>query len=99
MIELQNLLMEDETVGAFHLHNEYITRNLIILKNGCSDISGALEETLHRILDNGGTEDDVYRIMGAKIPMDEELSELDEFKEYINIDLGYILPGLIDYLG
>ena len=49
--------------------------------------------TLHRILEAGGTEKDVYRIMGAKIPTDEERAELEEF---VDIDLEYVLPGLID---
>ena len=74
---------------------EYVTRNAITEK-GNADISRALEETLYRILQNEGTDDDVYRIMGAKIPTREERKELEEFDEYTGIDLGYVLPGLID---
>ena len=59
------------------------------------DITGALEDTLHRILDNGGTKDDVCKIMGAIIPSESEMKELEEFNEYISIDLGYVIPGLI----
>ena len=95
MLELKDLLADDEEIVEFHLHNEYCTRNAI-LRNGSTDISGALEETLHRILDANGTEEDVYRIMGAKIPTEDELKELEEFDEFIWIDLGYVLPGLID---
>ena len=92
MIELENLLEDDEVIVRYHLHNEYWSRNCIIEK-GSDDISGALEMTLHRILEAGGTEKDVYRIMGAKIPTDEERAELEEF---VDIDLEYVLPGLID---
>lgn len=92
MIELENLLEDGEVIVRYHLHNEYWSRNCIIEK-GSDDISSALEMTLHRILEAGGTEKDVYRIMGAKIPTDEERAELEEF---VDIDLEYVLPGLID---
>ena len=39
---------------------------------------------------------DVYRIMGAEIPTDEESKELEEFDEFVWSDLGYVLPGLSD---
>lgn len=95
MIELKKLLKEDENFVEFHLHNEYLSRNAIIEK-GSDDISAALEMTLHRILEAGGTEEDVKQIMGAEIPNEEEKDILDEFEEYVSIDLGYVLPGLID---
>lgn len=75
MIELKDLLEENETIVTFHLCNEYWSRNVITVK-GSDDISGSLEMTLHRILEAGGTEDDVKRIMGAEIPTEDELKEL-----------------------
>ena len=85
-----------ESINRFlNYINEYWSRNCITEK-GSTDCSGALEMTLHRILEAGGTENDVYRIMGAKIPTDEELKDLEEFDEFVWIDLGYVLPGLID---
>ena len=95
MIELKDLLEENETIVTFHLCNEYWSRNAITVKRS-DDISGALEMTLHRILEAGGTENDVKRIMGAEIPTGDELKELEEFDEFRWIDLGYVLPGLID---
>lgn len=95
MIELKDLLEENEALVTFHLCNEYWARNAITVK-GSDDISGALEMTLHRILEAGGTENDVKRIMGAEIPTEDELKELEEFDEFSWIDLGYVLPGLID---
>ena len=50
MIELKDLLEENETIVTFHLCNEYWSRNAITVK-GSDDISGALEMTLHRILE------------------------------------------------
>ena len=95
MIELKDVLEDGEVIVNYHLHNEYWQRNAITEK-GNADISGALEETLHRILEADGTKDDVLRIMGAKIPTEEELKELEEYNEFSWIDLGYVLPGLID---
>ena len=96
MLQLEELLEEGEVIVEYCLHNEYWSRNCITRK-GSTDIGGALEMTLHRILDAGGTEKDVYRIMGAKIPTEEELKELEEFDEFVCIDLGYVLPGLINF--
>ena len=95
MIELKDLLEDGEVIVEYHLHNEYWSRNCITEK-GNTDISSALEMTLHRILESGGTEEDVKRIMGAEVPSEEELKELEIFNEFIWIDLGYVLPGLID---
>ena len=95
MINLKDLLPDEEVIAEFHLHNEYILRNCIT-RRGNTDISAALEMTLHRILEAGGTEDDVKIIMGAEIPTENELNELEEFNEFSHIDLGYVLPGMID---
>ena len=80
MIELKDLLEEDEVIIEFHMCHEYWTRNAIAQK-GSTDISGALEMTLHRILEAGGSENDVLRIMGAKIPTEEELKDANLIEE------------------
>lgn len=95
MIELEDLLQDGEVIAEYHLHNEYVIRNAIT-KKGNTNISGTLEDTLHRIIEADGMGDDVYRIMGAKVPTEKEWKELKEFDEYTEIDLGYVLPGLID---
>ena len=95
MLELMDLLEDNEVIIKYHLHNEYCSRNCIMEK-GSNDITAALENTLHRIIEAGGTEEDICRIMGANIPTEKEFSELEEFNEFIHIDLGYVLPGLID---
>lgn len=95
MIKLKDLLEDGEVIVEYHLHNEYCSRNCISQK-GSSDISRALEMTLHRILEADGTKEDVYRIMGADIPTEKEMKELEEYDEFIYLDLGYVLSGLID---
>jgi DNA-binding PadR family transcriptional regulator len=59
------------------------------------DISQILEYTLHRMVDAGFTESEIRSNSGMFIPTPEQLQELEEFDEYTNVDLGYILGGLI----
>lgn len=96
MLRLVDLLKNGETIAKFGLTGEYCQREAIT-KTDSDDISAALEMTLHRILDAGGTEKDVHRIMGAYIPTEEEVAELEEYNEFVWLDLGYVLPGLIDF--
>lgn len=93
MIELQELLQDQEIIATYHITTDgWCSRNAIINKNS-TDIAGALEDTLHRLLKAGGTEEDVKRIMGAEILSENEkrkLEEFEEFGEYTYIDLGFL---------
>lgn len=84
MIELRDLLEEDEVLVTYHITTDGWYSWNAIIRQGSDDISAALEDTLHRILEAGGTENDVMRIMGAKIPTENELKEL---KNTMNIYL------------
>lgn len=58
------------------------------------DVSSAIENTLHELLDSGATPEDVYRIMG--LVKESELSpETKEADSYLSIDLGYCIDGNI----
>lgn len=58
------------------------------------DVSGAIENTLHELLNSGATPEDVYRIMG--LVKESELSpETKEADSYLPIDLGYCIDGNI----
>lgn len=58
------------------------------------DVSGAIENTLHELLDSGATPEDVYRIMGL-VKESELSSETKEAGTYLPIDLGYCIDGNI----
>ena len=90
---LKELLQDGEVIATYGLSGSYSSYNCIISEDS-DDISGALEDTLHRIIESGN-EDEAYSIMGAFIPSDEETQELEEFDEYVSIDLSYVLGGLI----
>jgi len=102
IIELNDLLEPEERIQLFATTCDcYNTHGFIISKSvdeSRMDIAGAIEETLHRILKAGGTEYDVRNILDAIIPDEETMKELEEYDEYVSIDLGYVIPGLISHL-
>lgn len=92
--ELSLLVEEDEEIIS------YVTSRIsffyyLIKEKDSTDIAAALENTLHRILENGGNPDIVRYIMGAYVPTDEEWNDIEE---HIDIDLGYVLPGQMLYI-
>ena len=83
---------KDEDVCTIALVGDYVPR-YVLMRHGSTDLGGAIEETLHRILDASGDDDDVYYWLGA-VP--EELVADKEDEESVHyIDLGYVLPGQI----
>lgn len=95
-MNISDLINEGEHLVKFHLINEYVVR-YAIEEDESDDILASLELTLHRILESGGTTETVMEMLGAIIPTDQDRKELEEFNEYVPLDLGYVLPGLIDF--
>lgn len=90
---LYRYLEKDESVFRYVIEGNQFPNGCIMPKGG-SDISAGLEDTLHRILDNGGNAEDIREILGA-VPF-EELQTMGVNEEScISIDLGYYLPGTI----
>lgn len=95
MLELKDLIKyDDDTIANYHLIGE-MYMNQCIVEKGSDDISHALEDTLTRIIEAGGTEEDIFGIMGAR-PI-EEVGEdvLDGY--YTFTDREYIIVEPIDY--
>ena len=91
---LNDLVSDGEVFAKYAISDSYIPYYCIV-RSGSTDIASALEDTLHRKLHAGGSKEDIYQNHGAKIPNEEEWRELQEFDEFIVIDLGYVIPGLI----
>lgn len=92
-------LLENEAIGTYAYFGSYREYNMIIPKDepiGKIDIMGCIEETLHRILDNKGTEDDIRRILGAQKREEVDMDIVEE-NDIIDIDLGYVIPGSLLY--
>lgn len=85
----------DTTIARYTIDGDYFPRYCIadVADDADTmDIQGAIEETMHAILDYGGTPDDLRTAMGL-VPEAEIDPDIIESGEYAPIDLGYCLDG------
>ena len=75
-------------VGNYMLYN-YVTYNCI-MEDDSDNISACLEMTLHKLIESGATDETICGIMGAVKYNGETYAD-----GYTDIDLGYVIPGLI----
>ena len=95
-MNLQDIKKENEVIVSITITDDYCNRQLIMDEDiHDNDVSQILEYTLHRMIEEGFTPEEIYFNSGMYIPTPEELQELEEFDEFIHVDLGYILGGLI----
>ncbi len=96
MKTLSNIKKEYESILTMTLTGDYCQYKLLmdndIHSDDCSEI---FEYTLHRMIEEGFSQEEIRHNSGMYIPTDEQFQELEEFQEYTDIDLGYILGGLI----
>ena len=97
MNTLQIIKVAHETVLTITLTGDYCQHNLLMDDeiHSLEDISQILEYTLRRMVDANFSQEEIRSSSGMFIPTPEELQELEEFDEFTNIDLGYVLGGLI----
>lgn len=85
----------DTTIARYTIDGDYFPRYCIadVADDADTmDIQGAIEETMHAIVDYGGTPDDLRTAMGL-VPEAEIDPDIIESGEYAPIDLGYCLDG------
>ena len=94
MKTLSNIKRENESILTMTLTGDYCQYNLIMDDeiHSLEDISQILEYTLYRMLDDNFSQEEIRYNSGMFIPTPEEIHE---FEEYTNVDLGYVLGGLI----
>ena len=96
---LEDIKRENEAIITFTTTADYNSFELLYDTNLVEDIHKAdlgniLEYTLHRMLEEEFTEEEIFSSSGMYIS--SKLSGLEEEEEvFIDIDLGYILKGLI----
>ena len=96
MKTLQFIKKENESTLTMTLTGDYCQYNLLMDNEIHSeDVSQILEYTLHRMVDAGFSPEEIRYNSGMFVPTPEELQELEEYDEFTNIDLGYVLGGLI----
>ena len=93
-MKLNECLNDDERVVKFFttkspvFNTGAILSEMIVPKDvdiSRLDLGACLENTLHRLLDNGAMDDEIEEITGMVLADDDE--------EDTYIDLGYVLPG------
>lgn len=85
----------DTTIARYTIDGDYFPRYCIADASDdvdTMDIQGAIEETMHAILDYGGNADDLRTAMGL-VPEAEIDPDIIESDEHTPIDLGYCLDG------
>lgn len=95
--------MDNESLVKFATTQSYSTYHLLcdtdlVTDLERADISGIIEYTLHRMIESGFSAEDINRNSNMYIPSDEEMQELEEYEEFIYVDLGYILGGFITHI-
>ena len=96
MKTLQDIKKENEVIVTITITGDYNNRKLIMDEDIHSDdIGEIMEYTLHRMIESESSNEEIYSNSGMYIPTPEQLEELEEFDEFIHVDLGYILGGLI----
>ena len=93
----RNLIADDEKAVSFRIMNESGQDNGKIYEFICpkemnerGDVAAAIERTLHEMLNNEFDDESIEFYLGAV--KKENLEEKSE--SYIDIDLGYVLPGM-----
>lgn len=93
MINLENLVnFNEETIAEYAVTCDAFNKYHCIVPYGCDDISSALEDTLHRLIDAGGDEEDIKRIMCAEM-LDPDNEDQEELEDFISMDLSYYICG------
>src|SRR5574344_1749155 len=100
MKTLKEIKTNNEKIAVFTTTESYCYYNALYDSDLVSDLEYAdfgaiLEYTLHRMKEEGFSDDDINYNSNMYIPSDEEWADLEEYEEYHDIDLGYILGGLI----
>lgn len=103
MRTLTDINMDNEIILTFITTGSYNSYELLFDNDYSydwkhADIGASLEYTLHRMKEEGFTDKEINFNCNMSIPTEEEMQDLEEFGEYISIDLGYVLNGLISHI-
>lgn len=98
------LVRDDEHVREFYFPEDPYFKFSFIMPGGTTedddraDIAGAIEETLHRLLDAGADSDKIKEQLGMFYSDGEDFEGLEEYPDAHFVDLGYFLPYAIQLL-
>ena len=104
MKTLREIKMDNEAIVNFgctqyyYIGYQLLCDTDLVTNLDDTDIGEIIEYTLHRMIESGFSTEDIRYNSNMYIPTDEEMQELEEFDEYVPIDLGYVLGGLITHI-
>lgn len=88
---ISELLSDGEQLNKFIMSSDYYREHFYISTPEQTDVLSAIEDTLHRMIEAGWSDDDIASVLDAHKDVFEETDETDE--TITPIDLGYSLIG------
>ena len=91
---ISKLLSDGEQINKFIMSSDYYREHFYISTPEQTDILSALEDTLHRMIEAGWSDDDIAFVLDAHKDVFEDAEDTEDTDETITpIDLGYSLIG------
>lgn len=88
---ISKLLSDGEQINKFIMSSDYYREHFYISTPEQTDILSAIEDTLHRMIEAGWSDDDIVSVLDAHKDVFEDTEDTDE--TITPIDLGYSLIG------
>jgi len=91
---ISKLLSDGEQINKFIMSSDYYREHFYISTPEQTDILSAIEDTLHRMIEAGWSDDDIAFVLDAHKDVFEDAEDTEDTDETITpIDLGYSLIG------
>lgn len=91
---ISKLLSDGEQINKFIMSSDYYREHFYISTPEQTDILSAIEDTLHRMIEAGWSDDDIASVLDAHKDVFEDTEYTEDTDETITpIDLGYSLIG------
>lgn len=91
---ISKLLSDGEQINKFIMSSDYYREHFYVSTPEQTDILSAIEDTLHRMIEAGWSDDDIAFVLDAHKDVFEDTEDTEDTDETITpIDLGYSLIG------
>lgn len=91
---ISKLLSDGEQINKFIMSSDYYREHFYISTPEQTDILSAIEDTLHRMIEAGWSDDDIAFVLDAHKDVFEDTEDAEDADETITpIDFGYSLIG------
>ena len=87
---ISKLLSDDEQINKFIMSSDYYREHFYISTPEQTDVLSAIEDTLHRMIEAGWSDDDIAFVLDA---YKDAFEDTEDEETITPIDLGYSLIG------